>query len=202
VTHSLSSHTRPFRRVVQMPRMVAALIALVCAVLVLPPLAFGHAVVFPKSSTPGAYERYLLRVPNERNVPTTRVEIRFPTDVKVVSFADVQGWQLEVMRDSANRIVGATWTGSLAPERFIEFPFVAVNPKTSVQLRWPAYQTYSDGERVEWTGAEDAKAPASVTTISSATAAGAPASSNTPLLLAGGALLIAFVSLGLAMRRA
>jgi uncharacterized protein YcnI len=179
-------------------RTIAATIAFVLAV---PALGLAHAVVFPKSSTPGAYERYLLRVPNERNLPTTRVEIHFPSDVKVVSFADVQGWQLEIQRDSAARIVGAVWTGSLAPERFVEFPFVAVNPKTAAQLHWPAYQTYSNGERVEWTGAEDAKTPASVTTISSGSGSTTPSGSNIPLLLGAGALVVAFVSLGLAMRR-
>jgi uncharacterized protein YcnI len=170
-------------------------------VLAVPALGLAHAVVFPKSSTPGAYERYVLRVPNERNVPTTRVEIHFPSDVKVVSFADVQGWQLEVQRDSAVRIVGAVWTGTLAPERFVEFPFVAVNPKTPAQIHWPAYQTYGNGERVEWTGAEGAKAPASVTTITNAAAAATSAGTSTPMLLAAGALVVAFVSLGLAMRR-
>src|SRR5690348_18036065 len=30
-----------------------------------------------------AYEKYVLRVPNEKGVPTTRVEIRFPSDIRV-----------------------------------------------------------------------------------------------------------------------
>jgi len=181
-------------------RTIAATIAFVLAV---PALGLAHAVVFPKNSTPGAYERYVLRVPNERNVPTTRVELRFPNDVKVVSFADVEGWKLEIQRDSAARIVAAVWTGSLAPERFVEFPFVAVNPKTPAQVQWPAFQTYGDGQRVEWAGPEDSKSPASVTSIAAAVAGGAAvqAPSNTPFLLACAALGIAVVSLGLAMRR-
>jgi hypothetical protein len=80
----------------------------------------------------------------------------------VTSFADVSGWQLEVITDSAKRIVGAVWTGNLAPARFVEFPFVAVNPNTATHVSWPAFQTYANGERVEWTGPEGAKSPASV----------------------------------------
>jgi len=179
-------------------RTIAATIAFVLAV---PALGLAHAVVFPRASTPGAYERYLLRVPNERNVATTRVEMRFPLDVKVISFADVQGWQIEIQRDSASRIVGAVWTGSLAPERFVEFPFVAVNPKTPAQIQWPAFQTYADGQRVEWTGAEDSKSPASVTTIAAALTGAPAAPSNTPFALACAALGIAILSLGLALRR-
>ena len=171
-------------------------------VVAIPAALFAHAVVFPKASTTGAYERYVLRVPNEKNVATTRVEIRFPSDVRVTSFSDVSGWQLEIAHDSAQRIVGATWTGTLPPERFVEFPFVAVNPKTATKISWPTYQTYADGERVEWTGAEGSKAPASVTAISVASASAAPGGGgNTSFVLAAAALGLAIVSLGLSMRK-
>lgn len=33
--------------------------------------------------------QYVLRVPNERDVPTVRVELHFPAGLRVVSFGDV-----------------------------------------------------------------------------------------------------------------
>jgi len=159
--------------------------------------ALGHAVVFPKSSSPGAYEKYVLRVPNEKAVPTTRVELRFPDSARVISFSDVAGWQLEIIRDSANRIVGAVWTGTLQPERFVEFPFVAVNPANHATLTWPAFQTYAGGERVEWTGPADSERPASATVIEAA----AGDSGRLTLYAAGAALLLSLLSLGLNLRR-
>jgi uncharacterized protein YcnI len=168
-------------------------------VFVTPALGVAHAVVFPRMSTPGAYERYVLRVPNEKTVATTRIEIRFPADLRVTSFEDVAGWSLEVLTDSAKRIIGAVWTGSLAPQRFIELPFVAANPKTATRLVWPAYQTYADGERVEWTGAEGSKSPASATTIAAATTT--PTSSGAPPWVSWAALGVSLVSLGLVLRR-
>lgn len=172
---------------------------LVAALVVLAPaIAFGHAVVFPKTSTPGAYERYVLRVPNEKASATIRVELHFSADLRVTAFEDVPGWKLEVLTDSAKRTIGAVWTGSLEPGRFAEFPFMAANPKTATKLSWPAYQTYADGEKVEWTGEEGSKQPASVTTIAAPVTA-APASSNTPWV-AWGALAVAVVALGLAIR--
>jgi uncharacterized protein YcnI len=180
-----------------------ALVATAALVIAVPAALFAHAVVYPKASTTGAYERYILRVPNERTVATTKVELRFPSDVRVTSFSDVPGWQLEIARDSAQRIIGATWTGTLPPERFVELPFVAVNPKTAAQISWPAYQTYADGERVEWTGAEGSKSPASVTAISVAptTPTTAGGGRNTTFILAVAALALAVVSLGLSMRK-
>jgi uncharacterized protein YcnI len=178
-------------------RLRAGLCALAAALLLgVPALAFAHAVVYPKRAEPGAYERYLLRVPNERGVPTIRVEIRFPAGLRVVSFGDVPGWALEVKKDAAGAITGAVWWGSLPAERFVEFPFVAVNPKADARLVWPVSQTYQGGERVEWNGPADSKTPASATEIGSAEGGG-----HTATYLASAALLFALVALGLAMRK-
>lgn len=160
-------------------------------------VANAHAVVYPKTSKTSGHEKYVLRVPNEKTVPTTRVEIRFPAGLRVTAFEDVPGWQLEVLTDSAKHVTGAVWTGTLAPQRFVEFPFVAANPKEEVKLLWPAYQTYADGQRVEWTGAEGSKTPASSTIIGSGDASGDALAHWLPWL----ALLIAVLSLGLALRK-
>lgn len=177
----------------------------VCA---LPSLAWAHAVVLPKASTAGAYERYSLRVPNEGNVPTTRVELRVPDGVRVTAFAEVAGWTIEVRTDSSGRIVGAVWTGALAPKRFAEFPFVAVNPKEPGALTWAVYQTYGEDDRVEWTGPEGSESPASVTTI--APRAAEPASgeavagdrvTGAPAWVAWTALVASLFALGLGLRR-
>jgi len=168
---------------------------LICALLPAP--AHAHAVVEPARSAPRAYQRYVLRVPNELDVPTTRVEIRFPSDVRVISFADVAGWQLEVVRDSSTRVTAAVWTGTLPPGRFVELPFMAVNPERETRIVWPVDQTYARGERIEWAGPEDSDRPASATEIH----AEAQGTSRLPLLLSGGAVLLALASLGAVTRR-
>ena len=180
-------------------RPSAAMRAMVIAMSLIPTVANAHAVVYPATSTPGAYEKYVLRVPNEKTVPTTRVELRFPAGLRVVSFGDVAGWQLETVTDSARNIVAAIWTGTLQPSRFVELPFIAVNPRADARLVWPAFQTYADGERVEWTGPADGDRPASATTIAAPVAA-MSSTGTLPTWLAAGALLLALVSLGLALR--
>jgi uncharacterized protein YcnI len=171
----------------------------VAGILVAPSIVFAHAVVFPKTSTPGAYEKYILRVPNERDVPTLKVELHFPQGLRVVSFGDVPGWKLQVLTDSAQRVMGAVWTGVLPKERFVEFPFVAVNPKDSTSLFWPTYQTYEGGERVEWTGPDSSKTPVSSTIVSD-TAVVPVKVSRTSLYMSVVALLFALTALGVALR--
>jgi uncharacterized protein YcnI len=176
-------------------RLAAGL--LTALLVVIPAALFAHAVVYPKSSTSGAFERYVLRIPNEKEVPTTRVEIHFPPEVRVLAFADVPGWQLQVLTDSTKAITGAVWTGTLGTARFVEFPFEAKNPKTAARLAWPTYQTYSTGERVEWTGDEHTKTPASITVIRSPSVVADLGLSPWVSIFA---LLLALVSTGLAMR--
>jgi len=172
---------------------------IVAGILVVPSILFAHAVVFPKTSTPGAYEKYVLRVPNERAVPTLKVELHFPQGLRVVSFGDVAGWKLQVLTDSAQRVTGAVWTGVLPKERFVEFPFVAVNPKDSTSLSWPTYQTYEGGERVEWTGPDSSKTPVSSTIVSNPAVVPVKVS-RTSLYMSVVALLFALTALGVALR--
>lgn len=184
---------RTFRR---LRGALPALALAAAALLLAPAAAFAHAVVYPKRAEPGAYERYVLRVPNERRVPTGRVEIRFPAGLRVVSFGDVPGWSLEVKKDASGAIVGAVWWGSLPPERFVEFPFVAVDPGAGARLVWPVAQTYQGGERIDWNGPEGSKTPASVTEIAKA---GGGAGAGT--YLGAAALVVSLLALGLALRR-
>jgi uncharacterized protein YcnI len=204
---STSRHAGAVRRAF----IAAAVAGAVCALL--PSAAHAHVTVWPRSASHGAYERYVVRVPNEKDVATTRVEIRFPAEVRISSFLDVAGWKLEVLTDSAGKITGAVWTGSLPPKRFVEFPFVAVNPKEGARVVWPAFQTYEGNQVVEWTGPEGSKTPASVTTLSARPTGGTPADtsaraavasgggSSMPLYVSLAALALALVSLGVSLRR-
>jgi uncharacterized protein YcnI len=175
--------------------------ALSIAVLVFSSLAWARVVVFPQTSTTGAYEKYALRVVNERDVPTLQVEIRFPEGLQVISFGDVPGWKLQILTDTAQRITGAVWRGVLEKQRFVEFPFIALNPKDSVSLAWPTYQTYEGGERVEWTSPDtSSKTPVSTTLVSAAPPPAPVKISRTSLYISLIALLFALTAMGVALR--
>ena len=136
-------------------RLVAAL-----AIATMSSAAVAHVTVSPKVSTPGAWEKYEIRLPNEKTVPTTSLEVRFPAGLRIMSFEDKPGWTVEPVRDATGAITGARWTGQLPPERFTEFGVIAVNPKQAGELSWKATQTYADGARVEWSDGKDSKTPA------------------------------------------
>ena len=203
----MSIRTTSPRRARVLRRVLAAASLLCAAGAIAPSVASAHVTVWPRSAARGAFERYVVRVPNERNVPTTRVEIHFPAEVRISSFLEVAGWQLQVLTDSAGKITGAVWTGSLPAKRFIEFPFIGVNPKEGDRVVFAATQTYDGGEVVQWSGPEGSKTPASVTTLTerpatgSATASGGATGASTALYVSLAALVLGLVSLGLSMRR-
>ncbi|HEX2897039.1 MAG TPA: DUF1775 domain-containing protein [candidate division Zixibacteria bacterium] len=131
----------------------------------LPVIVESRAVVIPSESNVSAWERYLLRVPNDRGVAAISVELTFPSGLKVMSFQDVPGWKLTVHKDTAGVPIAAEWNGNLGVGRFVDFPFVAVNPDTSAVLTWPTTQEYLGGELVHWTGADTSAAPVSSTRV-------------------------------------
>jgi len=163
----------------------------------------AHAVVYPEEAPTGAYQKYVLRVPNERGFPTSRVEIAFPTDVRVISFDEVPGWTLETSSlDGGATFSAAVWSGTIGVGRFVEFGFIGVNPAVATMLKWDVVQTYSDGEVVEWTGPVDSSTPASLTSVSASGEVSAAQQGNSGTLLGAAALLLALISLGLVLRPA
>jgi uncharacterized protein YcnI len=164
---------------------------------------WAHAVVFPAEAPTGAYQKYVLRVPNERDFPTVRVMITFPSGVRVISFDEVPGWTLQAMSATEGAYVTASWTGTLPVGRFVEFGFIGVNPSEPTTLRWDVVQTYADGTEVAWTGPLESSTPASVTeVVAAATEVEAPPLGGSTLgtALAAAALVVALLSLGLSLR--
>ena len=153
-------------------RKITSLLA-VAAVALSPSPALAHVTVQPNESTPGAFARFVVRVPNERpNASTTKVEVELP-DLFFVSFMDVPGWTrtvemreldepAEVFGEQVTEVVGTvTWSGGeVEPGEFMEFGFSARTPEEATTLEFPAIQTYDSGEVVRWIGPSDSEEPA------------------------------------------
>ena len=60
-------------------------------------IASAHVTVYPKESTQGSYEKFTVRVPSEKDIPTVKVEVKFPMDAVTVSrFEPKAGWTSEL----------------------------------------------------------------------------------------------------------
>ncbi|MFC4076310.1 YcnI family copper-binding membrane protein [Salinithrix halophila] len=186
------------------------------------PLADAHVTVQPTDSTTGAYEKYTVRVPVEKDIPTTQVQLKVPKEVELVSVMPISGWEYKTKKDDEGRITSIRWKakdGGIKAGEFMEFSFVGANPQKPGKIAWKARQTYKDGSVVKWEGPPDSDQPASMTQIATgeghrhgshdddtkpSTQEEADAkegaetegpNTSVPTILAGAALLLAMISL-------
>lgn len=136
--------------------------------------AHAHVTVQPNEASAGAFFRFVVRVPNEKDdARTTKVRVEFPENLIFTSFQPKDGWQrnvemktldepIEAFGAQIDEVVGSvTWSGgTIGPHEFEEFGFSVRVPEEPGTLEFKAYQTYSDGEVVQWTGPADADNPA------------------------------------------
>jgi len=133
-------------------------------------MALAHIRIFPTDSTVGAREKYTMRVPNEKQVASSKVEGEFPVGLQVYDFEFKPGWKIDFKKDANGNIVGATWTGKIQPYEFVEFGMLAINPKEGTDLTWKFIQYYDDGTKEEFTGPVGSRLPSPVVTLKAAPA--------------------------------
>ena len=146
------------------------LFALVAMLLLCAGLASAHIRIYPTESASGAREKYTMRVPNEKQVPSSKVEGEFPAGLDVYDFEFKPGWKIDFKKDAKGKIVGATWTGKIQPYEFVEFGMLAINPKEGANLTWKFIQYYDDGTKEEFTGPVGSRLPAPVVSLKPAPA--------------------------------
>ncbi len=128
-------------------------------------LASAHIRIAPTESTVGAREKYTMRVPNEKQVGSSKVEGEFPAGLQVSAFEFKPGWKIDFKKDDKGAIIGATWTGKIQPYEFVEFGMLAINPKQGSNLTWKFIQYYDDGTKEEFTGPAGSRLPAPVVSL-------------------------------------
>lgn len=142
---------------------IALLIFMVAA-----PAASAHVTLHPEESSTDAWEKFSVRVPVEKDMNTTEVELKVPEEVDLVNVMPIAGWDYELEKDDDGVITSVTWEetdGGIGPNEFTEFEIVASNPSDEMEVSWDAYQTYEDDSVVEWDGAPDSDEPAPVTEV-------------------------------------
>jgi uncharacterized protein YcnI len=129
---------------------------------------YAHIRIAPTESAPGAREKYTMRVPNEKQVPSSKIEGEFPAGLDIYDFEFKPGWKIDFKKNDKGKIVGATWTGKIMPYEFVEFGMLGINPKEGTDLVWKFIQYYDDGTKEEFTGPVGSRLPSPVVTLKAA----------------------------------
>ncbi|MEI0736291.1 DUF1775 domain-containing protein [Paenibacillus sp. JTLBN-2024] len=134
-------------------------------------IASAHVTVKPAVSQPDAWETYTIKIPSEKEIPTTKVTLKVPEGVELMNYQPVPDWKVATEKDGSGKISSITWeaTGAgIQAGEFQQFNFVAHNPGKETEVAWDAFQYYKDGSIVEWSGDEGSESPHSITKITTA----------------------------------
>ena len=159
-------------------RKIASLVIAGIAGIAMATPAAAHVTVQPTEAPVGSFFRFVVRVPNERDVPTTKVEVQMPETLVFMSFQPKEGWKrtvkmkkldepIEVFGEEVDEVVGSVvWSGGrIGVGEFDEFGFSAKVPDEEATLEFPAIQTYAGGEVVRWIGPPDSEEPAGLVNV-------------------------------------
>jgi uncharacterized protein len=130
--------------------------------------ALAHVTVQSPGATQGGFAKLTFRVPTEKDVPTTKLQVVFPAD-SPLAFASVKphsGWTYTVAKakpatplkgedgSTIDSVVQSiTWTTNgpgIKPGEFDEFDVSAGPLPEADQMVFKALQTYGDGSVVRW----------------------------------------------------
>ena len=136
-----------------------------CLLLGTASVAWAHVRVLPEEVPADSFEVFTVRVPTEREVPTTEVRVEVPEGFTVSRVEPIPGWDYE-FEEEEGIVRSITWSGGeIGETEFQQFDIQGRTPAEPGEYPWNAFQTYEDGEVVEWTGPEDAEEPASVVSV-------------------------------------
>ncbi len=135
-------------------------------------VASAHVGVSPEEVPAGEYEKLVVTVPTEKEIPTTEVRVEVPEGFVVSGVQPVPGWEHE-FEEEGGVVTAVVWSGGeIGPRAFQEFALQAQTPEEAGEFSWGATQTYEDGSTVEWTGPEDSEEPAPVVLVAATGSAG------------------------------
>lgn len=132
--------------------MTRAMVPTLALALLVPATAYAHVTVRPTQSKPGAEETYTARVPTEKAVATTSVELEVPDGMTILKVADVEGIKHEEKK-TGDRITTIVWTVEIRSQESATLTFTAKNPPSGEKITWKIQQKYADGTASNWTPA-------------------------------------------------
>ena len=146
-------------------RCIWALLLAICLLFGTASAGWAHVRVLPEEVPADSFEVFTVRVPTEKEIPTTQVRVEVPEGFSVSRVEPVPGWDYELEED-AGAVSAITWLGGeIGETEFRQFDIQGRTPAEPGEYAWNAYQTYADGEVIEWIGPAGSEEEASVVRV-------------------------------------
>src|SRR5699024_8980280 len=86
------------------------------------PVVSAHVTVHPEESSTDAWEKYSVRIPVEKDMNTTKEELKAPEGINIVSVMHDANWDYDVDQDEDENLSANTLTATddaIRPNEFI-----------------------------------------------------------------------------------
>src|SRR3712207_2456835 len=129
------------RRLRMGTRWLWALLLAACLLLGTASVARAHVGVLPEEVPADSFEVFTVRVPSEKEVPTTEVRVEVPEGFTVSRVEPVPGWDYE-LEEEAGVVSAITWSGGeIGATEFQQFDVQGQTPEEIGEYPWRAFQT-------------------------------------------------------------
>lgn len=174
-----------------------ALLAFAAASAAPPASAAVQVSIHPATTTPGAWERFAIRVVNPSDTPFVAVRLEVPTVITVLGVEPGDGWA--VQPESEARPQTISWMGTVSRGVFKEFAFLGrvAGDARRATLVLPVTLIRPDGSELAWTAPLGSPRPAPQVRIVGT----AQLSGSGMVAIAGAAFVVAILALIVAMTR-
>ncbi len=129
---------------------------LIAAFVLIPACTSAHVVVSPKTAPGASYQTFVVSVPSERALATTKVRLLIPEGLTSVRPNVKPGWNIELVKENVGTttvVKEIVWSGGSIPTEFRDEFSLSGKTMATGTLVWKAYQTYRDGNEVAWDAA-------------------------------------------------
>jgi YD repeat-containing protein len=115
----------------------------------------AHVTIQPGEVAAKSSQEFFVRVPTERDQPTTAVRMVFPDGFELVRVRPTAGWTYELERNAGGAITAITWSGGrISRTEYEVFSFMARTQNRGT-FKLDAYQTYGGNDVVGWVDAAE-----------------------------------------------
>lgn len=153
--------------------------------------AAAQVSVHPATTTPGAWERFAIRVVNPSDTPIVAVRVEVPTVITILGVEPADGWAMQAASETLPQTI--SWMGTVSRGVFQEFAFLGrvAGDARQATLVLPVTLIRPDGSELAWTAPSGSPRPAPRVRIVGTT----QLSGSGMVALAGAALVVAVLGL-------
>lgn len=159
--------------------------------------AAAQVSLHPGTTTPGAWERFAIRVANPSDTPVVAVRVEVPRVITILGVEQMDGWSVQPETESRAQTI--SWMGSVSRGVFREFAFLGrvAGDARRATLVLPVTLIRPDGTELVWSAPLGSPRPAPRVRL-----VGTAQLSGTGMVaMAGAALVVAILALIVAVAK-